>query len=208
LGCAGIFSGALIIIAHTVPLRQRPTYTGFIGAIWGIASVAGPLMGGAFTERLSWRWCFYINLPIGAVTVLSIILFFKSPKVQKSAAIGFFERAKQFDIFGCFIFVPAIICLLLALQWGGSKYPWSNGRIIGLLVTFGVLIIIFIGIQKLMQDNATVPPRIIKNRSIWAGILFSTMLGASFFLFIFYVSIPNLPNVAKKKKKKKILSKP
>jgi MFS family permease len=62
LGCAGIFSGALIIVAHAVPLRQRPIYTGFIGAMYGVASVAGPLMGGAFTDHLSWRWCFYINL--------------------------------------------------------------------------------------------------------------------------------------------------
>jgi MFS family permease len=60
LGCAGIFSGAILIIAKTVPLHRRPAYTGIIGAMYGIASVAGPLMGGAFTDRLTWRWCFYM----------------------------------------------------------------------------------------------------------------------------------------------------
>src|SRR5579862_3040848 len=151
LGCAGIASGALIIIAYSVPLHQRPTYTGIIGSTWAIGSIAGPVMGGVFTQKLTWRWCFYINLPVGAVTVLCITLFFRSPKVQKSAAIGAFERAKQFDVIGCLVLILAVVSLLLALQWGGSKYPWNSGRVIGLLVTFGVLVITFIGIQFWMQ---------------------------------------------------------
>jgi MFS family permease len=64
LGSAGIFSGALIILAHSVPLEKRPAYSGFIGSMYGIASVSGPLLGGVFTDKATWRWCFYINLPI------------------------------------------------------------------------------------------------------------------------------------------------
>ena len=66
-GSAGIFAGALVIIAYTVPLRKRPIYTGLIGAMYGIASIAGPLLGGVFTDKVSWRWCFYINLPLGNI---------------------------------------------------------------------------------------------------------------------------------------------
>jgi MFS family permease len=196
LGCAGIASGALIIIAYSIPLRQRPTYIGIVGSTWAIASVAGPVMGGILTQKLTWRWCFYINLPIGAVTVLCIILFFHSPKVQKSMAIGVFERAKQFDVIGCLVLVSAVVSLLLALQWGGSKYPWGNGRVIGLLVTFGILVIAFIGIQLWMWDNATIPPRILKNRSMLAGVAYSSVFGGSFFIMVFYARNPFPTNLA------------
>jgi MFS family permease len=80
IGGAGIFSGAILIISKTVPLHQRPSYTSAIGSMYGIASVAGPLMGGAFTDRLTWRWCFYINLPFGGVTLLSLSSSSKLPK--------------------------------------------------------------------------------------------------------------------------------
>ena len=128
VGAAGVFSGALVIIAYAVPLVQRPIFTGIIGGMYGLASVAGPLMGGAFTDKVSWRWCFYINLPIGAVTIFGIILFFKSPERENEKSIGFGERFNQFDPVGTVFFVPCIICLLLALQWGGSKYSWSDGK--------------------------------------------------------------------------------
>lgn len=194
LGSAGIFSGALLIVANTVPLRQRPTYTGVIGSMYGIASVAGPLMGGVFTDRLTWRWCFYINLPIGAVTVLFITFFFHptskaSGNTQKLGDLTIMERIKLFDIVGTSIFLPTIVCLLLALQLGGSTYAWNSPRIIALLVIFGLLLIVFVAIQLKAKDNATVPARVLKQRSVAAASAFSVALGASFFVYVYFLPI-------------------
>ncbi|KAJ7485597.1 DHA14-like major facilitator [Mycena latifolia] len=190
LGSAGIFSGAFIITANTVPLRSRALYTSLIGIMYGIASVAGPLMGGAFTDKVTWRWCFYINLPIGAVTLVVIILFFKAPGSSvKMESMPLIDRIQQFDPLGTVTFVPAIVCLLLALQWGGSKYPWDDGRIIALFILFGVLLSGFIAIQIWKQDLATVPPRIIKQRSIMTGAWFALCLGASFYTVVYFLPI-------------------
>ncbi|EOD51089.1 putative mfs transporter protein [Neofusicoccum parvum] len=189
LGSAGIFSGAILIVSKTVPLRQRPTYTGLIGAMYGIASVAGPLLGGVFTDKVTWRWCFYINLPFGLVTAIFILFFFKSPKIVKNTAVGWKAKLAEFDLLGTFFFIPAIVSLLLALQWGGSRYDWGNARIIALFVVFGVLIIIFIGIQIWKQEKATVPPRVLKNRTVWSCAWFGALLGGAFFVFVYYIPL-------------------
>jgi MFS family permease len=189
IGGAGIFSGAILIISKTVPLHQRPSYTSAIGSMYGIASVAGPLMGGAFTDRLTWRWCFYINLPFGGVTAAFIIFFFKAPKRVRARATGWRAQLDQFDLLGTAFFVPAVVCLLLALQWGGSKYPWSNGRVIALSVIFGLSMASFVAIQIWKKENATVPPRIFKNRNVWGSAVFSAAVGASFFGIIYFVRL-------------------
>lgn len=189
VGSAGIFSGALVIIAYSVPLVKRPIFTGIIGAMYGIASIAGPLLGGVFTDKLSWRWCFYINLPIGACTFVAIVLYFHSPPRKAERSVTWKQRFDQLDIPGTAVFIVDIVCCLLALQWGGSVYPWSNWRIILCLTLFAALTILFIWIQWVKKENATIPFHIIKNKSVAAACWFAFCLGGAFFVLIYWVPI-------------------
>ena len=188
LGTSGVFSGAIVIIVYTVPLHKRPIWQGMIGAIFGVASVAGPLLGGVFTTNVTWRWCFYINLPIGGVAMAILFLILHLPPPKK-AGLTLWQQFVQLDPIGSALFMPGVVCLLLALQWGGSVYSWSNGRIIALLVLFILLIAGFIAVQIWRQDNGTVPPRIVKNRNIAAAMWSQFSIGASMMTLIYYIPI-------------------
>ncbi|CAG8037654.1 unnamed protein product [Penicillium salamii] len=189
IGGAGIFSGALIIVAKSVPLSKRPAFTGILGAVWGIASVVGPLLGGAFTSHASWRWCFYVNLPVGAVAIPVIILFLSSQPPEKQLKRNAWCVINQFDPLGTILLVASIICLLIALQWGGSQYPWSDGREIALLTVFGVLFFAWAVVQWRVGDNATVPLRILRQRTVAFSTFYIFCGSASFILLIYYLPI-------------------
>ncbi|CAP96439.1 hypothetical protein E8E15_007411 [Penicillium rubens] len=188
LGAGGLFSGSLLIIAQTVPLHRRPVFTALLGSMYGIASVAGPPLGGALTDRVSWRWCFYINLPIGAVTAAFVLFFFHAPNsVKRRPELR--KLLSELDPIGSFFFLPAIVCLLLALQWGGTQYSWKSPRIIVLFVLTGVLLLAFVAVQIRQNEKATLPPRIVQNRNIWSSAWFAITLNGAYFVFIYYLPI-------------------
>ncbi|CAK7222348.1 hypothetical protein SBRCBS47491_004836 [Sporothrix bragantina] len=187
LGAGGITAGVIAILVHSVPLHKRPKYQGFFGGVFAVASVMGPLVGGAFTTDVSWRWCFYINLPLGGVVfiVVSLLLHIQpQPGKKGQDDCPLKEKLTRIDVLGMAALVPAVVCLCLALQWGGTKYSWSSGRVVALLVLAGVLLLVFIALQIWRpEQQVTVPPRILLQRSIASGFLASCCMGAHMTIF-------------------------
>lgn len=158
------------------------------------------------SDRISWRWCFYIksvpnlltiprtvltssSLPIGAVAVIVIIFFLHITRENNPDNLTIVQRILKLDLVGASILVPTVVMLLLALQWGGSTYPWKNSRIIGLFVGFGLMAIIFIYSQIKLGDKGTLPPRLFKNRNVVCALSFAFFFGSGFFAIIFYLAI-------------------
>ncbi|CAG7933235.1 unnamed protein product [Penicillium olsonii] len=188
LGGAGLLAGCLIIVATAVPLRIRPIYMGLVSSMHAVASVAGPLMGGALTDHLSWRWCFYINLPFGGLAMAFIVIFLPSNAegIQRPDWKG---QLRQFDLPGTIFLIPSIICLIFALQWGGSLYSWDSARIIALFVVSGVTFVTFLGIQVWQKDQATIPIRLMKNRNVWGAAWYGSCISSTTFVFTYYLPI-------------------
>ncbi|KAI1323785.1 putative MFS aflatoxin efflux pump [Xylariaceae sp. FL0255] len=188
VGAAGIYSGSIVGIVHSVPLRKRPLFMGLFGAVSGVASILGPLVGGALTTNVSWRWVFYINLPFGGVALLIIAVVLHRP-LRDPKEMSWKAKLSQLDLVGTSCLIPGVVSLLLALQLGGSTFPWNDRRIIALLVLAGVLLIAFVIVQRLMPRTATVPGRIFKQRSIYSGSWAIFFIGAQMNVFLYFLPI-------------------
>lgn len=189
LGASGIFTGALTTISTVLPLERRGMFIGLITAVYGVASIVGPLLGGALTDHATWRWCFYINLPLGVITVITLIFCLQFPPSSPKPKKTWKENVLRFDPIGTVLFAPSIICLLLALQWGGTTYPWSDGRIIALLVVFATLLLGFGAVQPFMGDNATLNKKAVTSRHTMCAALYSLCVSASFFVMAYFIPI-------------------
>ncbi|KAI8622860.1 major facilitator superfamily domain-containing protein [Xylariaceae sp. FL1651] len=188
VGSAGIFSGGIVVIVYAVPLHKRPFYQGMFGAVFGISSIIGPLVGGAFTSNVTWRWCFYINLPFGGVALVIIVLLLRIPD-RPETKLSNKAKLSQLDAVGTFALIPAVVSILLALEWGGLTYPWNDRRVIALLTLGIFLFIVFVLVQVFMPKTATIPPRIFKQRSIFAGFWTTIVLGSQMMIFVYFLPI-------------------
>ncbi|KAF1937568.1 MFS general substrate transporter [Clathrospora elynae] len=189
LGAGGIGSGAYTIIAFSAKPKTRPMFTGIIGASYGIAAVVGPLLGGVFAAKVSWRWCFYVNLPIGGFSALIIVLFFKTPTTAKPKAASLGERLLQMDLVGAILVMGAVVSYILALHYGGAIYKWKSSQVVGLLVGFVVLSVAFAAWEWCQVDRAMVPFRLIRNRVYLVPSLFAFFFSGAYFLVIYYLPI-------------------
>ncbi|KAL8755570.1 MAG: hypothetical protein Q9184_004761 [Pyrenodesmia sp. 2 TL-2023] len=187
-GAALLIQGAISVITQIATLEKRPLYIGLVVSCFGISASFSPVLGGALTSRVSWRWCFWINLPIGAAIFFLVVLGL-NVKVKKNAMrdLSAAEKFKSLDPPGIILLLSSVTCLFLALQWAGSSFPWSSGRIIGLMIGFGTLSVAFSLLQWWLREKATIPLRILKQRTVLFGTSALFFISMSSNIKMYYV---------------------
>ncbi|RDW62640.1 MFS general substrate transporter-37 [Coleophoma crateriformis] len=185
LGGAGIGSGAYTIIAFAARPNQRAAFTGLLGASYGIASVVGPLVGGGLCGKGDME----MVLPIGAISAGIVLLFFKTPARAVPEEASWKEKILQMDLPGAFVIMAAVICYVLALQWGGQSKKWSDSSVIGTLVGFVLIVALFVVVEWYQDERAMMVPRLLKDRTIAVGMLFIFFLAGAFFLLLYYLPL-------------------
>lgn len=188
VGGAGISSGAFTIIALSAPPSQRPAYIGILGASYGVAAAIGPLVGGAFTSHVTWRWCFYINLPIGGVAGGVILFFYRTPPPLPFLDAPLKEKILQMDLPGTLVLISALVCYVLALQWGGITLPWSDSKVVGTLIGFGALLVVYGLLQWSQRERAAMIGRLFR-RNVIIMMVYIDLLAGTFFLLVYYLPI-------------------
>jgi EmrB/QacA subfamily drug resistance transporter len=181
IGGGGLFSLGQAAIADVVSARERGRYQGYITGIWGLASIAGPLVGGLCTDYLTWRWAFWINLPVGIIAFAMVDWALKRIPVKN-------ER-RSIDYLGVALMLPGVTAWMLVCAWGGTTYPWGSPMILG-LTGAGLCFLIAFALQELRAREALLPPRLLINRNvrtvlITQFIIASTLLSTALLVPVF-----------------------
>ncbi|MGS2615618.1 MDR family MFS transporter [Micromonospora sp. LZ34] len=183
IGAGGLMTLAFTIISDVVPPRERGRYQGVFGAVFGISSVAGPLVGGYFAET-DWRWIFYINVPLA---ILAILVCSRVMRL-----VPFTRREHAIDWLGAGLLVAGVSSLLLALSWGGNEFAWGSGVIIGLFVAGAVLGVLFV-LQETRVAEPILPLRLFRSATFalanGAGFVLGLVMFGSIIFIPLYLQI-------------------
>ncbi|CAK1362396.1 unnamed protein product [Cercospora beticola] len=189
VGASGLQSGVYTIPAFSVSAQWRPVFLAGMGVFYAVAACVGPLVGGAFTTGVTWRWCFWINLPLGAVTGGIILLLYKTPEQAAPPKMPVTQKLRQLNPLGVVLIIGAVTCYLLAVQYGGQSRPWGSSVVIGLLVGFVLVAALFVAEELWMSERALFQPRLFKFRAVTIGCPFLFFSSGVYSILLYYIPI-------------------
>ncbi|WP_205850189.1 MDR family MFS transporter [Nakamurella flava] len=171
LGGGGLMILSQAIIADIVPARERGKYLAPMGAVFGVSSIGGPLLGGLFTDHLSWEWCFWINIPVG---VIAFAIAWKTLSLPRK------HNTSRVDYLGIVLLSAATTCLILFTDWGGKQYEWTSPTILGLMAAFVAAVIAFIVVEN-RAEQPVIPLALFRNRAFVLATTIGLVLGLAMF---------------------------
>jgi EmrB/QacA subfamily drug resistance transporter len=178
-GAGGLFPLALAVIGNIVPPRDRGRYQGLIGAVFAAASIIGPAVGGFIVDNTTWRWIFYVNLPVGGVALL--VIWITMPRRRD-------VRPRSIDWLGALVLALGTTALLLGLVWGGRQYAWTSPHVLTALTAAAVLLVAF-GLWERRVAEPILPFDVLRNRIVLSSILCMGLIGMAMFGTIAYVPL-------------------
>ncbi|KAF4469962.1 aflatoxin efflux pump AFLT [Fusarium albosuccineum] len=189
LGRGAINGGVFKLLRHCFPLSQQALMNSIVGGVQSMGLISAPLVGGVLIDAFSWRACFGVNLPLGVVCFVLTAYGAHDLPVSTVEGLTVTEKLKKINILGTVLLVPAVTCLLMVLQWGGSTYPWGSWQVIFLVVICAVLFVVLRYLQHRQGERALLPPKILKQRSILAGMWYSACCEGILSVTEYYMSI-------------------
>ena len=179
LGAGGLMVLVMAVVADVVPPRDRGKYTGLFGAVFAVSMIIGPLLGGFFVQHVSWRWIFYINLPIGVLALVTLGVALHLPPTHRQVII---------DWLGAALMVSGVVVALMVVEWGGREYAWSSPTIIGMTIAAVALVALFVW-RELRTPEPVVPMKLFRIRVFSVASIMSFVTGFAMFGAIVYMPI-------------------
>ncbi|KAM4067090.1 major facilitator superfamily protein [Hirsutella rhossiliensis] len=191
IGASGILGGVFTVIAFITDDTWRPVYMGIVGTTFGVASVVGPLLGGLLTSTASWRWMFWINLPIGGFALVALFVCFQTPKLAKDAQrrLPWTAVVRELDFTGNALVTAAAVLYLLAMEWGGTAKPWSSPPVVLALVFSGILTVALCLYERAMGDRALIPSRLFTQWPVWPNCIYTFFVSGVYFPLLYFLPI-------------------
>ncbi|KAI9067692.1 MFS multidrug transporter [Trametes sanguinea] len=185
VGGGGINNMSSIIISDLVPLVERGAYQGMVVLAWAFAAAIGPVVGGSLAQKASWRWLFYINLPLAGIAFILVAAFLRVRTPEGTLR----EKLSRVDWIGNVIIIAGTTLALIALTWGGVTYPWSSAHVLALLIIGAILIAVFFVYEAFVPPEPTIPFVIMKNRTSLGGFLETFFHGIISVAAIYYFPV-------------------